>query len=156
MVFTIIGFIAILAAIDLTVKYLVEESVGEEEEFAVFKGRILIRKVHNKGLAFNRLEKNPKAVRGLSGFAFLAALCYSAAVFRKDGQHIKKAGLVLTLAGAVSNVYDRLVRKYVVDYFGFCSRWKRVQKITFNLGDMFIFIGSILLVITEIFKKRGQ
>ena len=46
----------------------------------------------------------------------------------------------LITAGGLSNLYDRLKRGYVVDYFSI--RCKYLEKVVFNLGDFFIFAGS--------------
>ena len=60
----------------------------------------------------------------------------------------------LMLGGAISNLYDRFVRKYVVDYFGFRCSLKKLENITFNLADVFIFAGAAGILLTEILKKR--
>ena len=46
-----------------------------------------------------------------------------------------KTGLSLILGGAYSNTYDRLFRKYVVDYVSFEVRNPRLRNIVFNLSD---------------------
>ena len=65
----------------------------------------------------------------------------------KEGQiaivFMEKLALTLTLAGGVSNLYDRMKRGYVVDYFSF--QWKALKKVVFNLGDLFIFAGAFLM-----------
>ena len=55
----------------------------------------------------------------------------------------KKRMPTLTLAGGVSNLYDRMKRGYVVDYFSF--QWKALKTVVFNLGDLFIFAGAFLM-----------
>lgn len=65
------------------------------------------------------------------------------------GRHMLKTGLSLILGGAYSNTYDRLFRKYVVDYVSFEVRNPRLRNIVFNLSDFGIMIGSCLLVISQ-------
>ena len=50
------------------------------------------------------------------------------------------------LGGAYSNTYDRLVRKYVVDYVSFRVPG-RLKKVIFNIGDFCIMIGALLCVL---------
>ena len=64
-----------------------------------------------------------------------------------------KLGLSLLLGGALSNLIDRYQRGYVVDYFSF-NFGKRLKHIIFNIADMFVFLGGILLVIEEYIRTR--
>lgn len=48
------------------------------------------------------------------------------------------------LGGAFSNTYDRLVRKYVVDYVSFHVPLKGLKKVIFNIGDFCILIGALV------------
>mgnify|MGYP004557310627 CR=1 FL=1 len=52
-------------------------------------------------------------------------------------------------------LYDRLKRGYVVDYFSIqCGKLK---KVVFNLGDIFVFLGSGILFGAELIKEiRGM
>ena len=60
-----------------------------------------------------------------------------------------KTGLALLLGGALSNTYDRLKRKYVVDYFSFGVKWKRLRNIVFNISDFCILAGTLLTVLGQ-------
>jgi len=55
--------------------------------------------------------------------------------------------MVLVLGGALSNLYDRFVRNYVVDYFTIEAG--KLKKVIFNLGDIFVFIGSALFLLAS-------
>ena len=57
---------AAAAALDLRVKQYVLDNVtgGEDREMA--GGRLVLRKVYNRGAAFNLLEKSPRFVMKLS------------------------------------------------------------------------------------------
>ena len=74
-------------------------------------------------------------------------------LFRK-GNALEKLSFSLVLGGAISNVYDRFVRKYVVDYVGFRSKWKKISDITFNLGDFGIFAGALGIILSALLPKR--
>lgn len=58
-----------------------------------------------------------------------------------------KTGLSILLGGAYSNTYDRLVRGYVVDYFGFQVKNERLRNIVFNISDFCIMIGALISVL---------
>lgn len=59
--------------------------------------------------------------------------------------------LVLIFSGAISNVFDRILRGYVIDYI-YLGLWP-----TFNLADIYIFSGVVLLIyeifINNVHKK---
>lgn len=61
--------------------------------------------------------------------------------------------MALLLGGAYSNTYDRLTRKYVVDYVSFPVKNARLRKIVFNVSDFCIMIGALLLAIGESKRK---
>ena len=88
----------------------------------------------------------------------LSVICglagYLAALLPQKGKKVQKLGIAMILGGALSNLYDRLVRRYVVDYFSIqCGKLKEV---VFNLGDIFVFLGSGILFGAEILKElRG-
>ncbi|MDE6319457.1 MAG: signal peptidase II, partial [Lachnospiraceae bacterium] len=46
--------------------------------------------------------------------------------------------------------YDRLVRKYVVDYVSFPVRNPRIRRIVFNISDFCILIGALLMTFAQI------
>lgn len=63
---------------------------------------------------------------------------------------LEKFALSLCLAGAISNVSDRFIRGQVVDYF--TINYKRLKRVVFNLADIFIFLGSAILIVASFFK----
>ena len=60
------------------------------------------------------------------------------------GNRLLRLGLALLLGGSFSNTYDRLRRKYVVDYLSFPVKWKWFRDIVFNISDFCIIIGALL------------
>ena len=96
--------------------------------------------------------KSPKRIALLSIIftAFMTGI-YVATLGYK-GQGILKAGLSLLLGGAYSNTYDRLRRKYVVDYISFGVKGK-LKNIIFNISDFGIILGAGLMVIGELLKE---
>ena len=64
---------------------------------------------------------------------------------------MEKIALTFAIGGALSNLYDRMVRGYVIDYFSI--QWKKLTKVVFNLGDLFIFAGAVLLLISELIQS---
>ena len=142
-----------LLALDLGIKWYVENHFMEAD-IRRAAGRILLRKSYNSGMAMNLLENKPGFVKWLTAGLGVVLLVYELCLLAKGGRTVEKTGWALVLGGACSNLYDRFRRKYVVDYFSFRCRWKKIQNIVFNLGDLFIFTGSILVVFAQIFRKK--
>lgn len=150
-------FVGIFCAIllgDIAIKMHVEKTVKEGEEQETINGRIQIRNVHNQGMMLGVLSKYPYIVKWMSaGMGIVLTLYYIILLCRK-GKWLEKMGLSMVLAGAWSNIYDRMLKGYVVDYFGIRTKWKRLTDITYNLGDMFIFVGSIFVVLAAVFGRK--
>lgn len=132
---------------DLAIKNHIEKEKNMNCEEKIGKGYLLIRKSHNHGAFLNWGEKYPHLVAALSVGLTLFVLLLYVATFFHAGKGLLKWGLTLLLGGAFSNTYDRLHRKYVVDYISFHVPCKKLRSIVFNLGDFAIMIGALLTVI---------
>lgn len=120
----------------------------EKERRELLSGKLYLTKYHNEGAFLNFGEKKRKLVAFVSlGLTMVCLVFFILSFFRK-GSGLLKAGLSLLLGGAFSNTYDRLRRKYVVDYFGFRFRhFPKLSKVVFNLSDFFIVIGAMMAAI---------
>ena len=139
------GFAAALLGTDLFCKYRMERKDDGEKEKKIFGGKVLIRKVHNYGFALNILSGEERIVKGGSLLAGILLLCYHVKLFFSKKGTWKFAGTSLMLAGALSNLYDRFRRGYVVDYIGFAAADPQIRKITFNIGDFCLMAGAVIL-----------
>lgn len=144
------GYLCIVALIfagELGIKNYVEKKRNAGEEKEICKGRILLRKYHNKGACMNLGEKKSNVVAGLSLIMTAALALVFLFTLTRHGNGWLKAGLSLLLGGAFSNTYDRLKRKYVVDYFSFGVKWEPLRAIVFNISDFCILIGALIIAI---------
>lgn len=140
-----IGIIAAIFAGDLLLKNHMEgRTLPEEGEQRLWGGKLLLRRHHNRGMAFNLGEEHRAAVAVLS--VMLTAAAAVALIFSlgQKGNRMLQLGLAFLLGGAFSNTYDRLRRRYVVDYISFGTRWKRLRRLVFNISDFCIIIGALL------------
>lgn len=135
---------------DLWLKNRVEKYIparGEKREKKLLDGRILIRKHHNRGAMLNAGEKNRTVVAALSLFLTAVLVPVFIISLGRRGNGLLRTGLALLLGGAFGNTYDRLKRKYVVDYLSFGVKWKWFRGIVFNISDFCIMIGALLSVL---------
>ena len=132
---------------DLWIKNHIEKTLTENETRQVWNGRILIRRHHNRGAVLNLGDTRCKLVAAISVIMTAAAVIVFVLSLGQKGNNILRMGLALLLGGAFSNTYDRLKRKYVVDYFSFGVKWKSLRSIIFNLSDFCIMIGALITAI---------
>ena len=128
---------------DLLLKNYIEKNkkLGKQEK--ILKDKIIITKYHNYGAFLNLMEKKREILLVASGI-LIGLLGMAMVIFLpQKGKRMLKLGLCFMLGGAGSNVYDRIQRGYVVDYFSFSV----FDKVVFNISDLFIFLGSIITAI---------
>ena len=70
--------------------------------------------------------------------------------FARKRNYVRKLGMTFVSAGAASNLFDRLARGKVVDYIGLRTKKKHIGRITANLGDIYLAMGSVLVMAGEI------
>ena len=142
---------AILLGTDVVIKKRVDEELNLGEERELRSSKFLIRKVYNKGFLLNLYDQHPETVRILSVLAGAGVLAWDCLTFAKKHNYVRKAGMTLVSAGAASNLFGRLVRGRVVDYIGFRTQKKFLGRITANLGDVYLAVGSVLVMAGEVF-----
>ncbi len=124
----------------------IEKTVAEGEIRKKCGGFLLIRKYHNTGAFLNVGENKRRLVMTVSVLLTMLLTTVFFLTLGKVGKGLLKWGLTLLLGGAYSNTYDRLARKYVVDYVSFPVPG-RLGKVVFNVGDFCIMIGTLLCVL---------
>lgn len=139
-----------LTLADLAVKQEIESKPDEEFPRTVKEtgGLIRLYKNHNPGFSFGYLKEYPKIVEMIPLCMWSAIAGAWAYVIGKKGKIVEKTALTLVLAGGASNLYDRIKRGYVVDYFSI--QWKNLKKVVLNLGDIFIFAGSMMFAAAQL------
>lgn len=127
------------------IKNMTEAWGKEKEKKDICGGKLYLTKYHNKGAFLNLGEKKRKLMAAVSVLLTIFCLLLFLLSFFQKGNGLLKAGLSLLLGGAFSNTYDRMKRKYVVDYFGFrLKHLPGLSKVVFNLSDFFILVGAML------------
>lgn len=144
-----IGFITVLACLDLCLKELIEERKNEEfpKNLEGSRGKIILHKSHNSGFPFGFLKEKQELVKLVPVAAASAVFGALAYLMGKKGHLAEKTAFSLTVGGALSNIIDRYKRGYVVDYFSF--NVKGLKKVILNLGDLFVFAGMALALLVE-------
>lgn len=154
MIYVIIAISIFL--LEFGIKEWVEKAGKSGEEKEILNGKLLLRKYHNKG-AFLDLGAAKSGIVAIASLLLtLSMTLVFLMTFGMRGGRLMKLGLSLLLGGAYSNTYDRLYRKYVVDYLSFPVRNPAVRRIVYNLSDFCIMIGAFCIALTglPVFDKK--
>lgn len=141
-----IGIMVAIVAVEAVIKQVREQNGSFGEHKPILAGKLYLTKYHNRGAFLNLGQKRPEFVKGLSAGLCLACTLLFILTLGTKGKRLLKTGLSVLLGGAFSNTYDRMVRGYVVDYFGFCIGNERFKNIVFNISDFCIMIGAAVCV----------
>ena len=144
-----LGLIAVLVAVDQIVKSIVERSMelGQMIELIPF---LALLRAHNDGVAFSMLGgMSHTTLIALTSLISLGALIY---LWRSPvGDTSLRIGLAMIIGGAIGNIIDRIQHSYVIDYIYFHTPvWAFA---IFNLADVFISLGAVLILVDEILLK---
>ena len=143
------GLVAVLVAIDQTVKWAVEKYLPFQEMVEVLPVLALFY-TKNQGIAFSMLSGlNEKWLIAL----MLVVIGFVATLWARSTPQrwISQNGFALIVAGAIGNLIDRAVNGYVVDYIlVHTNNWYFA---VFNLADSFITVGAAAIIIDELFGK---
>ena len=146
------ALIALTSVLDLALKSGIEAKPDEDYPRDVIGtgGAVQVRKLHNKGFPLGIMKEYPEMVRCLPLAVACTLLLRLSALLPKKGNRLEKAGLACMIGGASSNLFDRFFRGYVVDYL-YVDK-EPVNKVIFNLGDVFIALGTLMTGAAGLFR----
>lgn len=134
--------IILLIAIDQIIKYFVVLNNTN-----VSLNLIEINYTENTGMAYG-IFNNSLMLIILSNIAIIAAIL-AYLVLRKNKSNLTINGMALILAGGISNLIDRIMRGFVIDYIDINNI---INFPVFNISDICITIGVIFLVFAIMIK----
>ena len=109
-----------------------------------------IHLIWNEGIAFGLFSFNEDYL--YNGLTFLIFLVIIFIIFMiRKSDPLRKFALLLVLGGALGNFFDRIIYKAVPDFIDF--HVGNFHWFIFNVSDIFITIGIILMIIIEIINK---
>lgn len=140
---------------DLAVKHEIETNPEFDRKRTFLNDRVQVFRFHNDGTAGSRFRGHMPAIIKSSGLLTIGCIAAFLRLLRKEGYTVQKLGFSLLTGGALSNLYDRCKKGYVVDYVSFRTPWKWLSSLVFNLSDFFIFAGAILICLGQTDHTQG-
>lgn len=152
---------AVVIVIDQLSKWMAEASLELHQPVAVFPSLNMML-AYNEGAAFSFLA----GMGGVQRWIF-ATLAIVVSVFiinwlrkLRKNQVWAAVGLALVLGGAIGNLIDRLLYGKVIDFIDFYVNFdipfllNNGHFATFNVADIAITVGAILLVVLSLFAAE--
>ena len=109
-----------------------------------------IRLIWNEGIAFGLLSFDEKHLYNLVTILIFLVIVFIIFIASKSDD-LRKYSLVLVIGGAIGNLFDRLIYNAVPDFIDF--HVGNFHWFIFNVSDIFITIGVILMIVIEIIIK---
>ena len=110
-----------------------------------------INLVWNEGIAFGLFSFDQKVYYNL----LTLIICLITIIliwFMLKSKGLEKLGFSMIIGGSLGNIFDRLYFSAVPDFIDFY--FNNFHWFIFNVADIFICLGVILLIILEIFSKK--
>ena len=109
--------------------------------------------VWNTGIGFGLFSSNSNLIYNSTTAVIFAILVFIIYIILKSS-FLDKLFLSLVLGGALGNLYDRFTYKAVPDFIDI--HYKSFHWFTFNIADIFITAGIIMLLVKELFIKNEK
>ena len=145
-------FVIFIFSIDRLSKLLVIKSAeaNGEVNFSV-TSFLNFNLIWNEGIAFGLLSFDDKFYYNL--ITLLIALITSIIIWLANkSKGVEKLGFLMIVGGSLGNLFDRIFYSSVPDFIDISIN--NFHWFIFNVADIFITIGVILLIILEFFKKE--
>lgn len=112
--------------------------------------------LHNTGAAFSFLSDQGGWQRYFfTGVSSVASLIFFVWLIRLPKiQWLVRLSLTFIIGGAIGNLIDRVMHGYVVDFISF--HWNDSYFPAFNIADMSITFGAILMIIDMLFVQSSE
>ena len=144
-------FSAVVIAVDQIVKYLVVANIPLNTKITVVDGFFSVAYVQNTGAAFSSFQ-GMQWLFALIFALFTVAVIWEFSKKRWPFTTLERWYIVAIYAGGLGNMIDRIRQGYVVDMFTFDF----IKFPVFNVADVFITLGCLLLIIHVIFFNKAM
>lgn len=144
-------FFMILAIviIDQITKYLAVLYLKHIDTYPLIKNVFHLTYRENTGAAFSIFRDKQIFLIVMTSIVVFILIIYLIRILRKRNLLLLKLPLAFITGGAIGNLIDRIRLNYVIDFFDF----NLINYPVFNVADIFIVIGSIILAYGILFKN---
>ena len=123
------------------------------EEIFYFNKFMNLDLVWNTGIGFGLLSYDSLLVYNLTT-ALIGLVVITLFYFMVISDNLNKLIFSIIIGGALGNLYDRLLYNAVPDFIDL--HYNTFHWFTFNVADIFITLGVIIMVLREFFVKKNN
>ena len=135
----------------LTKLYVIIKTENNLDQY-LFRSKYLnFQLVWNEGIAFGLLSFNDTFIYNIITLLILVIIVYLIKMLL-NSRKIEKIAFILVIGGAFGNFIDRLIYKSVPDFIDF--HYDNFHWFIFNVADIFITLGIIILIINQVFYEK--
>ena len=152
---TIIGSIlltAVLVILDQWSKLFAVNNLMGRADMVLIENVLSLTFLRNFGAAFGILQGGRWLLLALTALIMIAIVIYYIKLPNTRVYNAIRLALILIAAGGIGNSIDRLLNGYVVDFL----RFDFINFPIFNVADIYVVTGSILLGIIVIFFIKDE
>ena len=148
-----IFFVFLIFAIDRVSKSIILHLSKITGEFQMSLTSYLnLNLIWNRGIAFGLFSFEGNLYYNLISF-LIGAIILLIIIISKKSKGVEKIGFLMIIGGALGNLFDRFYYKSVIDFIDFS--FQNFHWFIFNVSDIFISLGVIILILLE-FKKKNE
>ncbi|WP_024770453.1 signal peptidase II [Aquimarina macrocephali] len=152
----ILSLVLLNISCDQISKNVVRQVIDPYERIEVFKDSFVLTKVENTGAAYS-LGSDLAPILKILLLQILPILVLllllRQILIKTDYSRETIIGFAFIIGGGIGNLFDRIVYGSVTDFL--ILDLGIIKTEIFNLADVSIFLGSILVLITTFFNKKG-
>jgi len=138
--------IALLVAVDLLIKKIVLDNIALHEKVDFIEGLFGWTYIQNTGVAWGMFDGNPQLLSVFTGVIIALGLIYLAGPFKRPLAY--DIFIPVIIAGGLSNMIDRIMRGFVVDYIETLF----IDFPVYNFADCLVCVGAFALVFYLIYE----
>ena len=140
--------VAIIAA-DVYTKYRISKEYVIEQKKELIPDKLYLWHRKNTGFSFSIMSQRQRFVSYSAFVIVVISAVYFIKLLFEKGSRALKIGFSFMLGGAIGNLYERIFKKGVTDFL--YIKFKKAP--IFNVADIFIFIGNIIILAVSFFRK---
>lgn len=150
MIYFLIALAIIL--IDIFTKYLASKFLSDIFTYPIINNVFHLTYTENTGAAFSIFTGRQVFLIAITSVFLILLICYIIHSHRKYKKLLlSNLAITFIIAGGAGNLISRIHFGYVVDIFDF----RLIKFAIFNVADIFITLGTILLILCVLFFEKN-